>query len=118
MVLRGDDRVLGVESDLTLVVDDGAAPRAVPAGHVRDGLLERLIAGGGDLDGLPGDPRPLADGAGLRAHDARLGLDPVIGAPGIRWWVTLSGNGLLLTGILLTAVSLRAGRNRQGTGTR
>ncbi|MFB7110233.1 hypothetical protein [Streptomyces sp. NPDC056291] len=42
----------------------------------------------------------------------------VISAPGIRQWWTLSGNGILLTGILLTSVSLRAGRNRQGTGTR
>ncbi|MGW3512329.1 hypothetical protein [Streptomyces sp. NPDC000994] len=42
----------------------------------------------------------------------------VISNPGIRSFGTMSGNGILLTGILLTSVSLRAGRNRQGCGTR
>jgi hypothetical protein len=41
----------------------------------------------------------------------------VISDLGIRQWVTLFGSGLLLAGIIVMAVSQRAGGNRQGTGT-
>ncbi|MGW3495942.1 hypothetical protein [Streptomyces sp. NPDC001020] len=41
----------------------------------------------------------------------------VISNPGIRPLGTLFGSGLLLTGIIMMAVSQCVGRNRQGSGT-
>ncbi|WP_055629771.1 hypothetical protein [Streptomyces hirsutus] len=41
----------------------------------------------------------------------------VISGPGIRQWGTLTGSGLLLTGLIVMTVSQRPGADRQGSGT-
>ncbi|MFB7110482.1 hypothetical protein [Streptomyces sp. NPDC056291] len=42
----------------------------------------------------------------------------VISDPIVRSWAVLPGSGLLVAGLLVMAVSQRAGGNRQGSGTR